>query len=326
MPERKKSIIEFGQELVAARNYRGMTLEQVSDVTKVGVRYLRAMEEGEWELLPEPYMEAFLKTYAEAVGMNVPKVMKRYRETVHAELTGEVEPEPAAEGESPAPVVRPAVKKKKNRGWIGYLVGVIAILVIGGIVFALYFAPRKSEDVSTPIEYERIAPKPDTTQQAPPPQQVVPDTTARKPDSTGARKDTLGALKVTPDSLLAAPKEVPTGIRLTGRAHQPCWIRATMDKRRVQDITLAAGDTIAWRAASEVELVVGNAGGLELEMDGESLGLLGPAGKAVTVLITPEGIKSQRLGRVHLPPDTLLNIKQASKETPVDTTKADSAR
>jgi hypothetical protein len=99
-----------------------------------------------------------------------------------------------------------------------------------------------------------------------------------------------------------------------------------MDKKKIQDVLLAVGDTIAWRAATEIELVVGNAGGLELEMDGQSLGLLGPEGKAVTVLITPEGIKSQRMGKVHLPPDSLLNVKKTPEETPVDTSQTNPAR
>jgi hypothetical protein len=37
---------------------------------------------------------------------------------------------------------------------------------------------------------------------------------------------------------------------------------------------------------------------------------MGPPGKVVTLLISPEGIKSQKMDKVHLPPDSLLNLKK----------------
>jgi transcriptional regulator with XRE-family HTH domain len=313
-PERKKTALDFSQELVAARTAKGMSVEQVADVTKVSLRYLHAMEEGGWEFLPEPYMEAFLRAYAEAVGMNVIKVMKRYRETVRPEVAGHTEPESDHKNLDLKPAVS-AVPRKKIPKWISLSIAGAIVVVIAGIIFLTTYSPQKVEPPPAPVEYERISPKPDTTKR-----HAVPDT-ARPVDSLAARSDTLGALRVIPDSLLAAPREVPTGIRLIGRAGKPCWIRATMDKRKIQDVLLAVGDTIFWKAASEIELVVGNAGGLELVMDGRSLGVLGPDGKAVTVLITPEGIKSQKMGRKVLPPDSLLNTKESNSDpTQADTT------
>jgi cytoskeleton protein RodZ len=311
MPDNTKAILEFGQELVAARTARGLTLEQIADVTKISLSYLRAMEAGDWEFLPAPYMEAFLKAYGEAVGMNVPKIVKRYREMVHTQPKSPI-PSESGTAPNPSPTEETDAGKKPSKSWLIYAITGLVILAAAAVAYYLQHKSASPGAVSAPLEYERLTSKSDSTRQ------VVSDS-ARKVDSLGHRLDSLGALKVTPDSLLAAPKEVPTGIRLTGRAIRPCWIRATLDKKKIQDILLAAGDTIAWRAGKEVELVVGNAGGLELEMDGQSLGLMGPPGKVVTVLISPEGIKSQKMDKVHLPPDSLLNIKPKASIDPAQT-------
>jgi cytoskeleton protein RodZ len=314
MPDNTKAFAGFGQELVAARTARGLTLEQIADVTKISLNYLHAMEEGDWEFLPAPYLEAFLKAYGEAVGMNVPRLIKRYRETIQATSKNQTDQDLGAALDL-VPNPQQNASKKQTKAWVIYAMIGMFILVAAGIAYYFLRKSPSTPAVSTPIEYERISPRPDSTRQ------TASDST-HKADSSSHKLDSLGALKVTPDSLLAAPKEVPTGIRLTGRAVKPCWIRATLDKKKVQDILLAAGDTIAWRAGKEIELVVGNAGGLELEMDGQSLGLMGPPGKVVTLLISPEGIKSQKMDKVHLPPDSLLNLKKA----PLDPAQADSTR
>jgi cytoskeletal protein RodZ len=54
--------------LVALRQSRGVTLEQIADSTKISIRYLRAIEEGRLSVLPGGiYSENYLRQYAEAV-------------------------------------------------------------------------------------------------------------------------------------------------------------------------------------------------------------------------------------------------------------------
>lgn len=62
---------ELGQQLKEARLQRGMSLDDVQEVTKIRKKYLEAIEAGDYKVLPGNfYVRAFIKTYAEAVGMN----------------------------------------------------------------------------------------------------------------------------------------------------------------------------------------------------------------------------------------------------------------
>lgn len=66
---------ELGLRLKHARESKAMTLEELQNVTKIQKRYLIAIEEGHLDMLPgQFYARAFIKNYAEAVGVN-PEVL-----------------------------------------------------------------------------------------------------------------------------------------------------------------------------------------------------------------------------------------------------------
>lgn len=62
---------ELGRQLKEARLQKGMSLDDVQEVTKIRKKYLEAIEAGDYKVLPGSfYVRAFIKTYAEAVGVN----------------------------------------------------------------------------------------------------------------------------------------------------------------------------------------------------------------------------------------------------------------
>lgn len=63
----------------------------------------------------------------------------------------------------------------------------------------------------------------------------------------------------------------PSGIDVVVRTSQPCWIRVVTDGRTVMEKTVPAGRTIRLRAAETMELRLGNAGGVEVTMNGRSI-------------------------------------------------------
>src|SRR5436190_16930882 len=64
-------VFEIGSSLREARTKRGFTTEDVHKAIHVRTRYLTALEEERWELLPgEAYTKGFLRTYAEFLDLN----------------------------------------------------------------------------------------------------------------------------------------------------------------------------------------------------------------------------------------------------------------
>ncbi len=70
---------ELGEYLKQMRESRGVSLEEVARATKVNIRYLSALEEGQYDLLPpDVYVRGFLRAYAEYLGIDPEELYARY--------------------------------------------------------------------------------------------------------------------------------------------------------------------------------------------------------------------------------------------------------
>lgn len=87
---------DLGALLRKAREQRGYTLDDVQDATKIRKRYLEAIETGDYKVLPGSfYVRAFVKTYAETVGLDAEEVLRLYQKELPkppAPETANVEP------------------------------------------------------------------------------------------------------------------------------------------------------------------------------------------------------------------------------------------
>lgn len=69
---------EFASELRTHREASGMSLEELFDRTRINPDYLRAIETGNYDILPEIYVRLFLKKYAQEVGLDVKETLDKY--------------------------------------------------------------------------------------------------------------------------------------------------------------------------------------------------------------------------------------------------------
>ena len=121
----------IGSTLRDARTRRKLGLEEVESATKIRLRYLRAMENEEWDVLPGgAYSRAFLRTYASYLGLDGERIAEDYRHA--AEHDGE-----RPVGVDVTAMGRPGRREWKVSGWVlGVLVSaalVAAIVVVGRI-------------------------------------------------------------------------------------------------------------------------------------------------------------------------------------------------
>jgi transcriptional regulator with XRE-family HTH domain len=90
--------LEIGRTLARAREERGLSLQQVEEATKIRTRYLRDLEDENFEVLPAVYMLGSLKTYAEYLGLDRAELAGEFKRR-QASLQAEQE---EARGEPPA--------------------------------------------------------------------------------------------------------------------------------------------------------------------------------------------------------------------------------
>ncbi len=99
----------IGATLREARNRRKIDLSEVEAATKIRLRYLRAMENEEWDLLPGgSYPRGFIRTYASFLGLDGERLADDYRRGAEAAVGSERTPRPESTVGSPRPPRRRA--------------------------------------------------------------------------------------------------------------------------------------------------------------------------------------------------------------------------
>jgi cytoskeleton protein RodZ len=119
---------EIGQSLREARMRAHIDVSEIEAKTKIRAKYLRALENEEWGLLPGPtFVKSFLRTYAQALGLDGKALVEEYR--LHHEGPGEMALEPisSAPHRSRGPT-RPA--GGPSRAYIALVSFVLLIIVL----------------------------------------------------------------------------------------------------------------------------------------------------------------------------------------------------
>jgi len=116
---------EIGETLREARMRRRIDMTEVETATKIRGKYLRALENEEWELLPGPtFVKSFLRTYAEYLGLDARLLVEEYRQRFERPATQDLTPFSAARRGRPP--------RRRQR-----LASMGPVLVIGGLAVAL---------------------------------------------------------------------------------------------------------------------------------------------------------------------------------------------
>jgi cytoskeletal protein RodZ len=126
--------MEIGARLKEAREEKNISLDSLQETTKIQKRYLVAIEEGNLQILPGKfYARAFIKEYANAVGLDPNELLEEYKEEV-----------PKTEDESEVQYSRMQRTKKeggseKNNSILSFLPTIIVVLLVIGIFFAAWY-------------------------------------------------------------------------------------------------------------------------------------------------------------------------------------------
>ncbi|WP_141603455.1 helix-turn-helix domain-containing protein [Terrilactibacillus laevilacticus] len=159
---------ELGQALKEARKEKGMSLDDVLEITKIQKRYLAAIEEGQFDQLPgEFYTRAFIKNYAEAVGLDSGTIFEEYANEIPKTRQAPVEPQLPPRS-SRTNKSAPRVRQGKSGLRTILPTAIIVIFIVGVLIVVWMFLQhttspsslKKDENNST-ISYEqKDTPKP----------------------------------------------------------------------------------------------------------------------------------------------------------------------
>ena len=122
-------MFEIGNTLREARVRRTLTLQQVEEDTKIRVKYVQAMENEDWDVMPGvTYVKGFLRTYATYLGLDSDVMIDEFRSRGMT---------PAAEYQEPFGGSSVIGKPRSHRGRNTIVFVAIICLLVLGVIYAL---------------------------------------------------------------------------------------------------------------------------------------------------------------------------------------------
>ncbi len=265
----------IGDSLREARIRRGLTIRDAEDATKIRSKYLQALEDNDYEVLPgTTYVKAFLRTYATYLKLDPDELLEEYlrRPESSVEEQGLVRTEAVQYSRT-----RTAAERKKqrtSRSQRGYaIIGVLAVVVI---FLLAWFGSGRGGGGTPPLDGNSF----------------VSATTMVRPQSTETSKATGG-----PTSTVSGPvtsgKNVTLVINVTEKS---CWMVVREDSENGAELyagTLSAGGQKTFDGAKRYWLNVGRPSVLALTINGNPY-TLDAEGDTFIFVVTEAGVERSR--------------------------------
>lgn len=247
----------FGTWLRRQRVGREIDLREIADSTRISLRYLQALEEDRFDILPAAvFAKGFLRQYAKFVGLDPEEVVNFFEAARHADET-QVPVEPA----------RGRRRRRAPSSWT-YAVafGVVAAGLVALVAWLSALDQRRREEQTSPApggtEVAEVA-------EASPAAVAMPGGAA--PAEATGEPALEPAAPSPPPAEPAAPAAAPprsSGLEVTLDFSDRCWVEAWADGRRQLSELRVQGESLKVEAAREVVIKVGDIRVVDIEVNG----------------------------------------------------------
>lgn len=245
----------IGQSLKERRMEKGLTIAEIANETRIRKRYLEAMENEEWDIIPgRVYLKGFLRTYCRRLDLDEASFLDA--------LDNTFKPTPVQD-KIPEKIELPGRPKKK----IGLIFSIVALflLLATQYVYKTYFVspPSIEGNQSAVTENNEDDNKVDEGG----------TNTNSENNSTNDSSDTSQTHEVIP-----IVQDISLRIEaIDGR----CWISVKNGNKLLFDGTLVKGEVKEFSSLKEVYFTLGNAGGVKVILNGTELEPLGAVGEVI---------------------------------------------
>lgn len=279
---------KFTEELKEHREKAGITLQNVAAKTRIDIKFLKALEDGNFNFLPDIYVKAFIKQYARVVGLDEEETLQSYilakegKEEVKQEDTGEkkedtdeqktktdIEPNKPAKIFTDDGVNKKSNEddKKKQKQLI------IGGSVIGVVLFVLFLFINGSDDI---IVEEK------------PYEEVLQETPNRYIEEESNQ--------TTEETITANIEELTLTITNVDSA-DTSWVLVIVDGKSTEDFLLLPKISKTIKANNNFNFTLGNSGVVKLILNGEVVDFDGRPGAVRYFKLDANGLE-----RVYNPP------------------------
>lgn len=285
---------------------RGINLDEIATATKISTRNLRALEEEKFNQLPGGvFNRGFVRAYAKFLGIDEEHIIAEYEAASHeteAARDEKLKVELAKVDERSRNDQEISLEPKSQWGTIAAIV-LIAVLGYGG--YNVY--QKKKNERQHGTQSSQTSPMPQATTEQPltsspsSTETTIPTNTsdaavATNPDqsqpgeSAAPSAATAASQKIAADSAKVDDSKTSSpAINLKLKVLQESWISIKADGRLLVSETLPAGLEKTYKARDKVEVVLGNAGGVELTFNGKPVENVHQGQDVRKITFTPSG-------------------------------------
>lgn len=277
---------KLANELREQREKSELSLQQLAAKTRIDLKFLEAIEQGNFAFLPELYVKAFMKQYAKTVGLDENIIIKKYEAAKEGKEYNPNLPEPEMIKEESVkkethqdskPKSAPAAKtyfenplekktesgNKSNKQNLMWLIAG-SVVVIAFILIYVFVFNKKDKIIveETPIE------------------EIIAQETQRyeAPTATPTLSDSIVALTNT-DSL-----------SLTFFAKETSWVYIILDNNQTEEFTLYPNSKFTVKALNDFKVTVGNSGGVSLQLNNQPIDFSGRSGSVRNFKLDKSGL------------------------------------
>ena len=238
-----KDSLSFGQYLQTLRLEKKISLEKVSEETRIGLGMLKLIEKEEQDKLPaEVFVKGFLRAYARAIGVDGGEAVQRYETRLN--IANTLSGSQTDSGPS------------NSAGWWKLLLVVVLylgliLLTVYGIAFIEAYSSRQ-----TALESQAIGERsPVTNAQS-----------AKKLEAGSDSEDT---------------ESDKYHLHITAR--EETWMKIIADYGESSEYQLSSGDQLELEASSNFNLLIGNAAGVKITLNDKEIPVLGKTGEIINL-------------------------------------------
>lgn len=243
----------FGERLKREREMREVTLNEVTVATRIGPRFLEALENEDWAKLPGGvFNRGFVRAIAKFLGLDEEALLAEY-DVAHGEQ----------KVEAPAPYENRIPSPPK---WIPALAILVLLLIVVGLVYAGRFAWHR-------YTAHRAAQRSSTANQ-----QNNPEAGSGAPGMAAASPDPAASAASAPLNLSVA----------TSAATR---VRILADGNLLLDAELPAGENRRFPARERFEITAADSSAVLLELNGQIMRPLGAPGSSGTMVLTQKDLR-----------------------------------
>ena len=278
--------LSFGRYLKAIREQQGIPLRAVADEIRVSTSQLELIEAEDHARLPdEVYLKGTLRAYAKCIGVDEDDIIERYainRSTFHQKSNPDAN--------------RLKARKKVFRRAAVAGAGFLAIVLVS--LAAVYFLPAtlsrlNPSDASIPSGKKLLRPSLKIEPGADTPKTGLKQHIGVKGLANGplAKPKQMPGASLSASNPSAAPAAVTDGIHadkllLSIDAVSETTINVLVDRTEYKKYHLQANDHIELEAASRFNLLISNASGVKLYLNGDPVPIHGEAGHSVNITLS----------------------------------------